>query len=59
MDRAHIAQALMPLYMGRAASFVTEHANAPDTDAVQGLERLSQQFERRKPYLIDRWNRRT
>jgi hypothetical protein len=55
MDRTHIVQALMPLYLGRVASFVGEHAASPVTDIEQNLERLSQQFEGRRPYLIGRW----
>jgi hypothetical protein len=59
MDRAHVIQALIPLYLGRLASFLTRHA-AADADAVeQDLERLAVLFEQRKPYLIERWNRST
>jgi hypothetical protein len=57
MDRTHIAQALMPLYMGRTASFLREHADSPAADAMHAVERLSRQFETRKPYLVERWNR--
>jgi hypothetical protein len=57
IDRTHIVQALMPLYLGRAASFIGEHANSRITDAEQDLERLSQHFERQRPYLIERWHR--
>lgn len=59
MDRMHIVQALMPLYLGRVSSFVGEHAQAPIADAEQHLERLSEAFERRRQYLIDRWHRTT
>jgi hypothetical protein len=55
IDRTHVVQALMPLYLGRAASFISEHAESPIADAEQHLERLSQLFERRRQYLIDRW----
>jgi hypothetical protein len=59
MDRAHVTQALMPLYLGRLASFVARRL-AMDADAVeQDLERLAVEFEQRKPYLIERWNRST
>lgn len=57
IDRAHIVKALMPLYVGRVASFVTRHAAAAPGEAAQNLETLAQQFERSKPYLIERWNR--
>jgi hypothetical protein len=59
MDRAHIAQALMPLYMGRTASFLQEHAGTPAGEAMEAVERLSRQFEHRKPYLVERWTRTT
>ena len=59
MDREHITRALMPLYLGRVASFLSEHAVADPIDVEKDLERLSQQFERAKPYLIERWNRKT
>jgi hypothetical protein len=55
MDRAHIAQALMPLYLGRVASFVGEHATSTLADVARALDRLSQEFERAKPNLIERW----
>jgi hypothetical protein len=59
MDRAHIVQALMPLYLGRAASFLGEHAESAVTDIEQDLERLSRQFERQRSALIERWPRTT
>ena len=59
MDREHIARALMPLYLGRVASFLGQHAASDPVDLEQDLERLSQQFEQAKPYLIERWNRTT
>jgi hypothetical protein len=59
MDRTHIVQALMPLYLGRVASFVDKHAESPATEIEQDLEQLSQQFEGQRQYLIERWHRRT
>jgi hypothetical protein len=59
MDRAHIVQALMPLYLGRAASFLAEHAASAVTDIERHLERLSEQFERQRHALIERWPRTT
>jgi hypothetical protein len=59
MDRAHIVQALMPLYLGRAASFLGAHAESPVTDIERDLERLSQQFEHQRDTLIERWPRTT
>ena len=59
MDRTHIVRALMPLYLGRVASFLMQHATSEPHDVGQDLERAAQQFERSKPYLIERWNRTT
>jgi hypothetical protein len=59
MDRTHIVQALMPLYLGRVASFIAGHAELPVKDTEQDLERLSQRFERRRQDLIERWQRTT
>jgi hypothetical protein len=59
MGRAHIVQALMPLYMGRVAAFVREHSGATAADIEHALELLARQFEERKPYLIERWHRQT
>ena len=58
MGRAHIAQALMPLYLGRVSSFITQHAASGPSDVEQSIEQLSQRFERTKPYLVERWNRK-
>jgi hypothetical protein len=55
IDRAHIAQALTPLYLGRAASFLGELAGVPVTEIDQRLDALSLQFELRRDYLIGRW----
>jgi predicted transcriptional regulator len=39
------------------ASFVTGHAASPADEVARDLETLAQQFERSKPYLIERWYR--
>jgi hypothetical protein len=59
MDRAHVAQALLPLYRGRLASFLTRHLAAEAPDIERELERLAVRFEQSKPYLIERWSRST
>jgi hypothetical protein len=59
IDRTHIVQALMPLYLGRAASFIGRHAESSVTDIEQDLERLSERFDGQRQYLIDRWHRTT
>jgi hypothetical protein len=59
MDRTHVTQALMPLYLARFTSFVSSHASASATEAEEELARLARGFETAKPYLIERWNRTT
>lgn len=56
MRREHIAQALMPLYLGRTGSFLTEHAADEPAQIEDALESLCQQFERSKRDLVDQWN---
>jgi hypothetical protein len=55
LNRDHLVQALVPLYRGWVYSFLLEHANSsPDAMEAQS-EILCQEFERQKPYLIERW----
>jgi hypothetical protein len=55
MNRDHLLAAFAPLYAGWLASFVGEvrHVTAAEVDGR--VERLCQQFEAEKPYLIARW----
>jgi glucosylglycerate synthase len=56
MSRDHIVQSLAPLYRGRIGSFVLQNHEATHQEIEKGTEELCQEFERHKPYLIDRWN---
>jgi hypothetical protein len=58
MDRAHITQALMPLYLGRAASFLNQYAAEGASGALKGLEQMSREFELARPFLIEHWTRK-
>jgi glycosyltransferase involved in cell wall biosynthesis len=52
----HLIKSLIPLYMGRTASFVME-AEKSSAEEVEGiLEELCFEFEREKDYLIERWD---
>lgn len=55
VHRDHLLRSLVPLYLGRTAAFVlaTQARDAAATEAA--LERVSQAFERQKPYLVERW----
>jgi hypothetical protein len=57
IQRNHIVQALVPLYLGRAASFLNQHAGGPPEAAEEALESLCVQFETSKAALVERWNR--
>lgn len=55
MRRDHVTQALLPLYLGRTGAFVLEHAQSDAASIESALESLALQFERAKPYLVQRW----
>jgi glucosylglycerate synthase len=47
--------ALVPIYFGRAASFMIENRDLTTERAEESVERQAREFERLKPYLLDRW----
>jgi hypothetical protein len=55
VHRDHLLRSLVPLYLGRTAAFVlaTQRRDAAGTEAA--LESVNLAFERRKPYLVERW----
>jgi hypothetical protein len=55
LNRDHLVQALVPLYRGRLYSFLLEHANSSAETMEAQSEILCQEFERQKPYLVERW----
>ena len=55
LNRDHLVQALVPLYRGRLYSFLLENANTSAEAMEAQSEILCQEFERRKPYLVERW----
>jgi hypothetical protein len=56
MPRDHLLKALTPLYLGRTASFVLETQGLTSAEAEGRIEALCQAFEKRKPYLVERWD---
>ncbi|MGC2330874.1 MAG: hypothetical protein WA581_05440 [Candidatus Acidiferrales bacterium] len=56
INRDHLLQALTPLYRARVSSFILENTKVPAAKLDQRVEDLGQEFERQKPYLIDRWS---
>ncbi len=53
--RDHILQALVPLYRGQLFSFLADHAQSTPEEMEADTEALCLEFERQKPYLIERW----
>ena len=56
MSRDHVVQALVPLYRGRALTFLVENRVASAEEVEANIEALCHEFERLKPYLVDLWN---
>jgi hypothetical protein len=48
--------ALVPVYFGRVASFVIENRDLTTERAEERVERQAREFERLKPYLVERWD---
>jgi glucosylglycerate synthase len=57
--RDHILQALVPLYRGQLYSFLLEHRESSPDEIEADSESLCLEFERQKPYLIERWKARS
>jgi len=56
IDRDHIVQALVPLFRGRAFTFLTENQDASTAEFESNIEALCQTFESEKPYLLKLWD---
>jgi hypothetical protein len=48
--------ALVPVYFGRVASAVIENRELTTERAEESVERQAREFERLKPYLVERWS---
>ena len=55
VNRKHIFGALVPLYLGWAASHVTQVAGLSDAEAAARVTALTRAFDSDKPYLMARW----
>jgi glycosyltransferase involved in cell wall biosynthesis len=55
IHREHLLKSMIPLYLGRVASFVKENEKSSAEEVEAKLESLCQIFEEMKPYLIERW----
>ncbi len=55
LHREHLLKSMIPLYLGRVASFVKENMESSAGEVEKRIESLCQTFEHMKPYLIERW----
>jgi hypothetical protein len=46
---------MIPLYLGRVASFVKENQESSAREVEEKIESLCKIFEEMKPYLIETW----
>lgn len=51
----HLVKSLMPLYVGKTASFVLEVDPLGQHEAEEEIEKLCMEFERGKDYLLTSW----
>ena len=56
IGRDHIVQALVPIFRGRALTFVTQNREAGEEAIEKGIEAVCDTFEREKPYLLQLWD---
>jgi glycosyltransferase involved in cell wall biosynthesis len=55
VHREHLLKSMIPLYLGRVASFVMENQESAAGEVEAKIESLCRVFEEMKPYLIERW----
>jgi hypothetical protein len=55
INRDHIIQAMVPLYRGRSLTFFLENREGTGKDIENSVESMCTEFERLKPYLLERW----
>ncbi len=55
IHREHLLKSMIPLYLGRVASFVKENQECSANEVEEKIESLCHAFEKMKPYLIERW----
>ena len=55
IHREHLLKSMIPLYLGRVASFVMENQKSSVIEVEEEIESLCMVFDEMKPYLIERW----
>jgi hypothetical protein len=56
LDRDHLLQSLVPLYLGRTASFVLEVTESTAPQVEERIDQLCHVFESEKSYLAQHWD---
>lgn len=56
LDRDHLLQSLVPLYLGRTASFVLEVTESTAPQVEERIDQLCRVFESEKSYLAQHWD---
>jgi glycosyltransferase involved in cell wall biosynthesis len=51
----HLLKSMIPLYLGRVASFVQENQESSAKEVEEKIESLCRVFEEMKPYLLEHW----
>jgi hypothetical protein len=55
LHREQLLRSLVPLYLGRTASFVAQNADADADEVEAAILALADEFVRQKPWLRERW----
>jgi hypothetical protein len=55
IHRDHLLKSMIPLYLGKVASFVKENMRSSANEVEEGIESLCKIFEEMKPYLTECW----
>jgi len=55
IHRDHLLKSMIPLYLGKVASFVKENMDSSASEVEERIDSLCKVFEEMKPYLIERW----
>jgi len=58
IHRDHLLKSMIPLYLGKVASFVKENMRSSANEVEEGIESLCKVFEEMKPYLIEGWEKK-
>jgi hypothetical protein len=56
IGRDHIVQALVPLFRGRAHTFLTQNRDSSPEQMESKIDLLCKEFEQEKPHLTELWD---